>query len=82
MILRLDRRHVRGEPLLQLVHERRGIVEQAVDETDSLAVEAGQARRQAFAGHLRRISTRIMNSDNISHACLRPATEEFERLPP
>ncbi len=70
MTWRLDRRQMLGEPLPQLLHERRGIIEQAIDQIDNLAVEAGRTRRQALAGHFRRIATRIVNAQELGHAFL------------
>ena len=49
---RLDRRQMRGKPLPHLLHEGRGIVEQAIDQIDALAVEALRARCEPLARDL------------------------------
>src|SRR5580704_5781302 len=59
-----------GEPLPQLLHERRGIVEQAIDQIDDLAVEAGRTRRKTLAGDFRRIAARIVNGQKLGHGFL------------
>src|SRR5580692_2092981 len=68
--LGVDGRQMFGEPLPQLLHERRGIVEQAIDQVDDLAVKAGKAWRQTLAGDFRRIATRIVNAQEFGHAFL------------
>src|SRR5262249_61767861 len=59
----LDLGEMLREPAAQLVHEGLGIVEEAIDEPDAPAIEALGARRQALAGHLGRIATRVMDGD-------------------
>ena len=58
MRLIVHARHVLGEPGVQLVDEGLGVVEQAVDEVERLALEALQARSERLAGDLRRIAAR------------------------
>ncbi len=43
-----------GEPLPQLLHEDVGVVEQAIDQIDRLAVERVEARREAASGEWQR----------------------------
>ena len=61
--LRLDARHVLGEPGLHLLEQLDRIVEPAIDQIDRLAVEALEPRRRRLPGDLRRIADRIENGD-------------------
>ena len=56
---------------MQLVDEGLGVVEQAVDEVERLALEALQARSQRLAGDLRRIAARVVDGELLSHVSLR-----------
>jgi hypothetical protein len=64
---------MRGEPVAQLLHEHFGIVEQAIDQIDFLAVEAVEARRQPLARDLRRIPARIVHRHMFGHRMLLPS---------
>src|SRR5580704_13688249 len=68
-----------GEPLPQLLHESRGIVEQAIDQIDDLAVEPGGTRRKTLAGDFRRIAARIVNAQELSHAFLNLLSDNRKR---
>src|SRR5262245_35440388 len=59
------------EPLPQLLHEDVGVVEQAVDEIDRLAVERREPRRETLAHDLRGIATWIVDRDRLTHDLLR-----------
>ena len=63
-----------GEPLPQLLHEHVGVVEQAVDQIDRLAVERREPRRQTLADDLRRIATRIVDRYLLTH-CIIPEAD-------
>ena len=70
MIVRVHAGQVLGEPLPQLLHEDVGVVEQAIDQVDRLALERLQPRREPLAGHLGRIAAGIMHSHRLGHSRL------------
>ena len=71
MVRSTDCRQVRGEPLPHLLHEVVGVLEQAIDQIDHLAIEALEPRRKPLADDLWRVSAWIMNRNLFRQLSLR-----------